>query len=85
MNFWWCTQLFFNYDNDKEFNRNAFNIIIYISIGAEAGILESKGKLEKRSKKYSLDYKIVEREGDWFIVQDADGQKKIKAFRNSCN
>ena len=60
-------------------------IYIYISIGAEAGILESKGKLEKRSKKYSLDYKIVEREGDWFIVQDADGQKKIKAFRNSCN
>jgi hypothetical protein len=65
----------FNNQKDKEFNKNELKKNI-ISIGAEARILESKGKLEKGSQKYSTDlYKLVEREGNRFIVQDSEGDK----------
>ena len=71
----------FNNDKDKEFNRNILNKN-NISIGADARILESKGNLEKGSQKYSLDlYKLVEREGNRFIVQNAEGDtlgRKLK-------
>jgi 3D (Asp-Asp-Asp) domain-containing protein len=63
----------FNYDNDREFNRNVLKKN-NITIGAEVRILESKGKLEKGSQKYSTDlYKLVERDGNRFIVQDSEG------------
>ena len=65
----------FSIDNDREYNRNVLNKN-NITIGAEVRILESKGKLDKGSQKYSLDlYKLVEREGNRFIVQDAEGDK----------
>ena len=65
----------FNYDNDREFNRNVLKKN-NINIGAEVRILESKGKLEKGSQKYSTDlYKLVEREGNRFLVQDSEGEK----------
>jgi hypothetical protein len=65
----------FNFENDKEYNRNIISNS-NISIGTEARILESKGKLEKGSQKYSMDlYKLVEREGNRFIVQDDEGDK----------
>ena len=55
-----------------------------ISIGAEAWILESKEKLEKGSQKYSLDlYKLIEREGNRFIVQDAEGDKLRRKLKPS--
>ena len=73
----------FNNDKDKEFNRNVLNKN-NISIGAEARILESKGKFEKGSQKYSLDlYKLIEREGNWFIVQDAEGDKLRRKLKPS--
>ena len=65
----------FNYDKDKEYNRNVINKN-NISIGAEARILESKGKLEKGNQKFSIDlYKLVGREGNRFIVENDDGEK----------
>ena len=73
----------FNNDKDKEFNRNVLNKN-NISIGAEARILESKGKLEKGSQKFSLDlYKQVEREGNRFIVQDAEVDKLRRKLKVS--
>jgi hypothetical protein len=65
----------FNYDKDKEYNRNVINNN-NISIGAEARILESKGKLEKGNQKFSIDlYKLVGREGNRFIVENDEGEK----------
>jgi hypothetical protein len=65
----------FNNQKDKEYNINKLKDN-NISIGAEARILESKGKLEKGSQKYSIDlYKLVGREGNRFIVQDSEGEK----------
>ena len=73
----------FNYDNDREFNRNVLKKN-NITIGAEARILESKGKLDKGSQKYSIDlYKLVEREGNRFIVQDAEGDKLRRKLKPS--
>ena len=73
----------FNYDNDREFNKNVLNKN-NISIGAEVRILESKGKLDKGSQKYSLDlYKLVERDGNRFIVQDAEGDKLRRKLKPS--
>jgi hypothetical protein len=73
----------FNYDNDREFNRNVLNKN-NITIGAEARILESKGKLDKGSQKYSIDlYKLVGREGNRFIVQDAEGDKLRRKLKPS--
>jgi len=73
----------FNYDNDREFNRNVLKKN-NITIGAEVRILESKGKLEKGSQKYSTDlYKLVEREGNRFIVQDSEGDKLRRKLKVS--
>ena len=73
----------FNNQKDKEFNKNELKKN-NISIGAEARILESKGKLEKGSQKYSTDlYKLVEREGNRFIVQDAEGDKLRRKLKPS--
>ena len=72
----------FNNHKDKEYNRN--DLKNNISIGVEARILESKGKLEKGSQKYSTDlYKLVEREGNKFTVQDADGDKLRRKLKPS--
>jgi hypothetical protein len=65
----------FNFEKDKEYNRNIINNS-NISIGAEARILESKGKLEKGSQKFSVDlYKLIGREGNRFMVENSDGEK----------
>ena len=73
----------FNNQKDKEFNKNELKKN-NISIGAEARILESKGKLEKGSQKYSTDlYKLVEREGNRFIVQDSEGDKLRRKLKPS--
>jgi hypothetical protein len=73
----------FNNQKDKEFNKNELKKN-NISIGAEARILESKGKLEKGSPKYSTDlYKLVEREGNRFIVQDSEGDKLRRKLKPS--
>ena len=73
----------FNNQKDKEFNKNVISKN-NISIGAEARILESKGKLEKGSQKYSTDlYKLVEREGNRFIVQDSEGDKLRRKLKPS--
>jgi hypothetical protein len=65
----------FNHDKDKEYNRNVINKN-NISIGAEARILESKGKLEKGNQKFSIDlYKLIGREGNRFIVENDEGEK----------
>ena len=65
----------FNFEKDKEYNRNVISKN-NISIGAEARILESKGKLEKGSQKFSVDlYKLVGREGNRFMVENAEGEK----------
>jgi len=73
----------FNNQKDKEYNRMELKKN-NISIGADARILESKGKLEKGSQKYSTDlYKLVEREGNRFIVQDADGDKLRRKLKPS--
>ena len=73
----------FNNQKDKEFNKNELKKN-NISIGAEARILESKGKLEKGSQKYSMDlYKLVEREGNRFIVQDSEGDKLRRKLKPS--
>ena len=72
----------FNNHKDKEYNRN--DLKNNISIGVEARILESKGKLEKGSQKYSMDlYKLVGREGNRFIVQDAEGNKQRRKLKPS--
>ncbi len=55
-----------------------------VYIGTEARTLESKGKLEKGSQKYSMDlYKLVEREGNRFIVQDEEGDKLRRKLKVS--
>ena len=73
----------FNNQKDKEYNRIELNKN-NITIGAEARILESKGKLEKGSQKYSMDlYKLVERDGNRFTVQDADGDKLRRKLKPS--
>jgi len=73
----------FNNQKDKEFNKNELKKN-NINIGAEARILESKGKLEKGSQKYSMDlYKLVEREGNRFIVQDSEGDKLRRKLKPS--
>jgi hypothetical protein len=73
----------FNNQKDKEFNKNELKKN-NINIGAEARILESKGKLEKGSQKYSTDlYKLVEREGNRFIVQDSEGDKLRRKLKPS--
>ena len=73
----------FNYDNDREYNRNLLKKK-NITIDAEARILESKGKLDKGSQKYSIDlYKLVGREGNRFIVQDAEGDKLRRKLKPS--
>ena len=73
----------FNNQKDKEFNKNELKKN-NIAIGAEARILESKGKLEKGSQKYSTDlYKLVEREGNRFIVQDSEGDKLRRKLKPS--
>ena len=65
----------FNFEKDKEYNRNVLDKN-KISIGAEARILETKDKLEKGSQKFSLDvYKLVGREGNRFMVENAEGEK----------
>jgi len=65
----------FNFEKDKEYNRNVLDKN-NISIGAEARILETKDKLEKGSQKFSLDvYKLVGREGNRFMVENAEGEK----------
>ena len=75
-------QIFDNH-KDKEDNRIELKKN-NVNIGAEARILESKGKLEKGSQKYSLDlYKLVEREGNRFIVQDSDGDKLRRKLKPS--
>ena len=72
----------FNNHKDKEYNRN--DLKNNISIGVEARILESKGKLEKGSQKYSMDlYKLVGRDGNRFIVQDAEGNKQRRKLKPS--
>jgi DNA-binding MltR family transcriptional regulator len=64
-----------NFEKDKEYNRNIISNS-NISIGAEARILESKGKLEKGSQKYSMDlYKLIGREGNRFMVENSEGEK----------
>ena len=74
----------FNYGKDMKFNRNELNKNNNISVEAEARILESKGNLEKGSQKYSLDlYKLIEREGNRFIVQDAEGDKLRRKLKPS--
>ena len=73
----------FNNEKDKEYNRNKLKDN-NISIGSEARILESKGKLEKGSQKYSIDlYKLVGREGNRFIVQDSEGEKLRRKLKPS--
>ncbi len=73
----------FNYDNDRKFNRNVLKKN-NVAVGAEARILESKGKLDKGSQKYSIDlYKLVGREGNRFIVQDAEGDKLRRKLKPS--
>ncbi len=68
---------------DKEYNRNELKSN-NISIGAEAQILESKGKLEKGSQKYSTDlYKLVGRDGNRFIAQDEEGDKLRRKLKPS--
>jgi hypothetical protein len=75
-------QIFDNH-KDKEDNRIELKKN-NVNIGAEARILESKGKLEKGSQKYSLDlYKLVEREGNRFIVQDSEGDKLRRKLKPS--
>ena len=65
----------FNFEKDKEYNRNVLDKN-KISIGAEARILETKDKLEKGNQKFSLDvYKLVGREGNRFMVENAEGEK----------
>jgi hypothetical protein len=65
----------FNFEKDKEYNRNVLDKN-NISIGAEARILETKDKLEKGNQKFSLDvYKLVGREGNRFMVENAEGEK----------
>jgi hypothetical protein len=65
----------FNFEKDKQYNRNIISKS-NISIGAEARILESKGQLEKGSQKFSVDlYKLVGREGNRFMVENAEGEK----------
>jgi hypothetical protein len=65
----------FNFEKDKEYNRNIISNS-NISIGAEARILESKGKLEKGSQKFSVDlYKLIGREGNRFMVENSEGEK----------
>ena len=73
----------FNNSKDKEFNRNILNKN-NIAIGAEARILESKGKLEKGNQKFSLDtYKLIDREGNRFIVENNDGEKLRRRLKPS--
>ena len=72
----------FNNHKDKEYNKN--DLKNNISIGVEARILESKGKLEKGSQKYSMDlYKLVGRDGNRFIVQDSEGNKQRRKLKPS--
>ena len=54
------------------------------NIGAEARILESKGKLDKGSQKFSLDlYKLIGREGNRFSVENQDGEKLRRRLKPS--
>jgi hypothetical protein len=73
----------FNHDRDKEYNRNLISKND-IAVGAEARILESKGKLDKGSQKFSLDlYKLIGREGNRFSVENQDGEKLRRRLKPS--
>ena len=73
----------FNHDRDKEYNRNIISKND-ITIGAQARILESKGKLEKGNQKFSLDlYKLIGREGNRFSVENQDGEKLRRRLKPS--
>ena len=73
----------FNHHRDKEYNRNLISKN-NIQVGAEARILESKGKLDKGSQKFSLDlYKLVGREGNRFTVENSDGEKLRRRLKPS--
>jgi hypothetical protein len=65
----------FNFEKDKQYNRNVLEKN-NVSIGAEARMLETKDKLEKGNQKFSIDlYKLVGREGNRFMVQNAEDEK----------
>jgi len=73
----------FNHDRDKEYNRNLISKND-VAVGAEARILESKGKLDKGSQKFSLDlYKLIGREGNRFSVENQDGEKLRRRLKPS--
>lgn len=72
-----------NNEKSKNFNENVFKKN-KLDTGAEARILESKGKLSKGSQKYSVDtYRLIGREGNRFIVEDSDGERLRRRLKPS--